>query len=128
MTTLIDEFFRQVSRDVEEGASGPEAFTLLLRRLMTHFDRVDTGEGYTRLHSFGVCTGTPFGDFCREFSVGSHGDRACSGSWGRLVLEVVRMAVNGKFPSLMPTSYHGSMATDPKPYASLDEMWKAFGD
>ena len=54
MTTLIDEFFRQVSRDVEEGASGPEAFTLLLRRLMTHFDRVDTGEGYTRLHRFGV--------------------------------------------------------------------------
>ena len=43
MTTLIDEFFRQVSRDVEEGASGPEAFTLLLRRLMTHFDRIDTG-------------------------------------------------------------------------------------
>ena len=42
MTTLIDVFFRQVSRDVEEGASGPEAFTLLLRRLMTHFDRVDT--------------------------------------------------------------------------------------
>ena len=59
MTTLIDEFFRQVSRDVEDGASGPEAFTLLLRPLMTHFDRVDTGEGYTRLHNFGVCTGTP---------------------------------------------------------------------
>ena len=29
MTTLIDECFRQVSRDVEEGASGPEAFCLL---------------------------------------------------------------------------------------------------
>ena len=57
MTTLIDECFRQVSRDVEEGASGPEAFNLLLRRLMTHFDRVDTGEGHTRLQSFGVCTG-----------------------------------------------------------------------
>ena len=27
MTTLIDEFFRQVSRDVEEGASGPEVLT-----------------------------------------------------------------------------------------------------
>ena len=40
MTTLIDDFFRQVSRDVEEGASGPEAFNLLLRRLMTHFDHV----------------------------------------------------------------------------------------
>jgi len=36
---------------------------------MTHFDRVDTGEGYTRLHSFGVCTGTPFCDFSREFRV-----------------------------------------------------------
>ena len=57
MTTLIDDFFGQVSRDIKEGASGPEAFTLLLRGLMTHFDRVDTGEGYTRLHSFGVCTG-----------------------------------------------------------------------
>ena len=27
---------KKVSRDVEEGASGPEAFNLLLRRLMTH--------------------------------------------------------------------------------------------
>ena len=69
MTILIDKFFRQVSRDVEEGASGPEAFTLLLRRLITHFDRVDTGEGYTRLHSFGVCTGTPSCDFSREVRV-----------------------------------------------------------
>ena len=41
----------------------PEAFNLLLRRLMPHFDRVDTGEGYTRLHNFGVCTGTPFCSF-----------------------------------------------------------------
>ena len=37
------------------------------------------------------------------------------------------MTVNEQFPSLMPTLYPGSMATDPKPYASLDEMWKAFG-
>ena len=28
----------------------------------------------------------------------------------------------------MPTLYPGSMATGPKPYASLDEMWTAFGD
>ena len=45
-----------------------------------------------------------------------------------VVLEVVRMAVNEQFPSLMPTLYPGSMATGPKPYASLDEMWKAFSD
>ena len=68
MTTLIDDFFRQVSIDVEEGASGPEAFTLLLRRLMTHFDRVDTGEGHTRLHIFGVCTGTPFAILAESFA------------------------------------------------------------
>ena len=34
------------------GASGPEAFTLLLRLLMTHFDGIDTEEGYTKLHIF----------------------------------------------------------------------------
>ena len=131
MTTLIDEGFQQVSRDVEEGASGPEAFNLLLRRLMTHFDRVDTGEGYTRLHSFGVCTGTPFCDFSLEFRVLVS---AVTGSERTLapgvdaVLEVVRMAVNEQFPSLMPTLYPSSMATDPKPYTSLDKMWKAFSD
>ena len=45
-----------------------------------------------------------------------------------VVLEVVRMAVNEQFPTLMPTLYPGSMARDPKPYASLDKMWQAFGD
>ena len=45
-----------------------------------------------------------------------------------VVLEVVRMAVNEQFPTLMPTLYPGSLATDPRPYASLDEMWKAFAD
>ena len=131
MTTQIDECFRQVSRDVEEGAPGPEAFTLLLRCLMTHFDRVDTGEGCARLHSFGVCTGTPFRDFSREFRVLVS---AVTGSERTLVpgvdvvLEVVRMAVNEQFPSLMPILCPGSMATDPKPYAYLDKMWKAFGD
>ena len=29
------------------GASGPEAFTLLLRLLMTHFEGGDTEDGYT---------------------------------------------------------------------------------
>ena len=131
MTTLIDQFFRQISRDVEEGASGPEVFTLLLRRLMTHFDRVGTGEGYTRLHSFGVCTGTAFGDFSREFRVlvsAVTGSERTPAPGVDVVLEVVRMAVNEQVPSLMPTLYPGSMATDPKPYASMDKMWKAFGD
>ncbi len=41
----------------------PEAFTLLLRLLITHFDGVDTEEGYTKLHTFGMCNGMPFSDF-----------------------------------------------------------------
>ena len=45
-----------------------------------------------------------------------------------VVLEVVRMAVNEQFPSLMPTLYPSSMATDSKPCASLGMMWTAFGD
>ena len=69
MTTLIDDFFGQVSRALDGGASGPEAFTLLLRLLDTHFDRVDTGEGYTNLQTFGMCNGTPFSEFSREFRV-----------------------------------------------------------
>ena len=48
MMTLIDYCFGQVSRDMAGGASGPETFTPLLRLLMTHFDRVDSGEGYTK--------------------------------------------------------------------------------
>ena len=58
MTTLIDELFGQVSRTTDDGASGPEAFTLLPRLLVTHFNPIDTGEGYTKLHTFGVSNGT----------------------------------------------------------------------
>ena len=100
-----------MSRDIKEGASGPEAFTLLLRRLMTHFDCSDKGEGYTGLNNFGVYTGTSLCDFSREF-------------------RVLVSAVTGseQFPTLMPNLYPASMATDPKLYASLDKMWKAFSD
>ena len=55
----------KASRAMEGRASGSEAFTLLLRLLMTHFDGVDTEEGCTKLHVFGGCNGTPF--FC-DFS------------------------------------------------------------
>ena len=58
-----------MSRTLDGGASGPEAFTFLLRLLVTHLDRLDTGEGYTKLHTFGVCNGTPSSDFSREFRV-----------------------------------------------------------
>ena len=98
---------------------------------MTHFDRVDTGEGYTRLHNFGVCTGTPFCDFSQEFrmlvSAVTRRERALAPGVN-VVLEVVRMGLNEQFPSWMPALYPGSIATDPKPYASLDKIWRAFVD
>ena len=42
--------------------------------------------------------------------------------------KVVWMAVNEQFPTLMPTLYPGSKVTDPRPYASLDAMWRAFSN
>ena len=45
-----------------------------------------------------------------------------------VVLELVRMAVNEQFPTLRPMLYPGSKATDRRPYASLDAMWRAFSD
>ena len=47
MTTLIDDCFGQMSRAMDDGASGPEAFPLLLHLLVTHVDRIDTVKGYT---------------------------------------------------------------------------------
>ena len=131
MTTLFDVFFRQMSRDVEEGASGPEALYLLMRRLMTHFDRVDRGEGYARLQMFGVCTGMPLCDFSREVrvlvSAVTRSERTLAPGV-KVVLEVVRMVAIEQFASMMPPLYPGSMATNPKPCASLGMMWTAFGD
>ena len=43
-----------------------------------------------------------------------------------VVLEVVQIAVNEQFPSLMPTLYPGGLATVSKPFGILDAMWLAF--
>ena len=45
-----------------------------------------------------------------------------------MVLEVVRVAANEQFPAFLPSLYPGSKSTDPRPYASLDAMWRAFSD
>ena len=113
------------------GASGPEAFTLLLRLLITHFDGVDTEEGYTKLHTFGMCNDTPFTVFSREVCVlvpTAPGSERILSSETDVVLEVVRVAANEQFPALLPALYPGSKATDPRPYAPLDALWRAFSD
>ena len=120
-----------LSRAMTGGASGPEVFTLLLRLLMTHFDGVDTEEGYTKLHTFGMCNGMPFSDFSREFRVllpTATGSERVLSPGTDVVLEVVGVAANELFPALLPALYPGSKATDPRPYASLDATWRTFSD
>ena len=45
LTTFMVDCLRQVSRGVADGASKPEALTLLLRLLSGHFERLDSGAG-----------------------------------------------------------------------------------
>lgn len=42
---------------------------LLATLLFTHFNRADTGVGYTKLHQFGVSNGTLVKDFSQECRV-----------------------------------------------------------
>ena len=105
-TTLVLDFFHQVGRSLKNGATGPEAFAVLLRMLSTQFDSADTGESYTKLHTFGVPNGTPFCDFSREFRVivsAATGTERVLAPGAEVVLEVVRLSVNAQFPTLMPT-------------------------
>ena len=120
-----------MSRAIAGGATGPETFTLLLRLLIIHFDGVDTEESYTKLHSFGMCNGTPFSNFSRELRVlvsTATGSERASFPAPDVVLEVVRVATNEKSPALMPALYPGLKATDPRPHATLDAIWRAFSD
>ena len=100
------------------GTSGPEAFTLLLRLLITLSDGADTEEGYTTLHTFRMCNGTPLSDISQDFRVhvstatGSKRDLAPGAD---VVLGVVRITVNAQFPALIPALYPGSKATVPRP-------------
>ena len=94
---------------------------------MSHFDGFGTGEGFIKLHTFEVCIGTLFSEFSREFRVlvsAVTGSERVLSPETDVVLEVVRMSVNQQFPTIMSTLYPGSKATDPRPYASLDAMWR----
>ena len=108
------------------GASGPEAFTILLRMLMTHFDGVATLD----CEKYGFCNGTPF-----FISVGSFA-YLCRPQRG-----VTMSCLQGRMWCwrwfgwrqmsnfrLMPAMYPGSMATDPLPHASLDAISRATSD
>ena len=127
--TLMDDGFGQVARALRDGASGPEAFALFLRLSSGHFDRVDLGAGYEQLHTFVAPNRTPFRKFSGEFRVvvsAATGTDHVLAVGTDIVLEVVRMAVNEQYPSLMPMLYPWEMATEPRPSGTLDAMWLAF--
>ena len=76
-----------------------------------------------------MCIGTPLCDFNLEFRVlvsAVMGSERVSAPGIDVMLEVVRMAVNKQFPTLMTTLYPGSLASDLKPNASLD-IWSSKG-
>ena len=101
----------------------------LLRLPSSHFDRTDSRTRYKKLHIFGVPYGTPFCEFSREIRViasAATGAEPVLVSGTDIGLEVVRMAVNEKYPSLMPTLYPGGMAAKPRPFGTLDDIWLAF--
>ena len=83
------------------------------------------------MHTLGMCNITPFSDFSWEFRVlvpSATGSERVLSPGANVVLKVVRVAANEQFPALMPASYPGSKAMDPRPYASLDAIWRAFND
>ena len=97
--------------------------------LSGYFDRVDSGAGYKKLHTFGVLNETPFCDFSREFrvvvSAATGTGRVLAPGVG-IVLEVVRIAANEQYISLIPALYPGLMAMESRPFGTLDAMWLAF--
>ena len=92
-------------------------------------DRADSGAGYKNLHTFGVPNETPFCEFSGELravvSAGTCAELVLA-LGAEIVLEVVRMAVNEQYSSLMPTLCPGVTATEMRAFGTLDAMWLAF--
>ena len=92
----ITNYFQQVTRSLDAGSSGPEAFAQLLRLLAGQFDAGDAQESFLRLQQFGVSDGVGFSDYLRAFRLlvasvtGS--ERALAPSTS-MVLEIVRQSV-----------------------------------
>ena len=88
------------------------------------------GQGTRKLHTFGVSNGTFCCNFSGEFRVvvvsAVTGTQSVWAPGVEVALRVVRMVVSDKYPSLPPTLYLGVLATEPRPFGTLDAMWLAF--
>ena len=125
----LSDYFQQIRRRLDDGASGPEAFKQFLRLLADHFDTGDSQTGFLRLQQFGVSTGTSFAVYLRAFRLlvasvsGSERTLAPSTS---MILEIVRSSVMKQYPMLSPLLYPGALATAVTPFVSVSAMWEAF--
>ena len=76
-----------------------------------------------------MLNGTPFCGFSRELCVVVSPATGTERIWtpgAEIVLEVVRMVVNEQYPNLMPTLYPGGMATEVRPFGTLNAMCLVF--
>ena len=63
---LVDDFVRELQRDLADGVAGPTAFQSLLRNFSRHFDVTDPGTILAKLTSYGVPTDTTFAAYIRS--------------------------------------------------------------
>ena len=98
----------------------------MLRR---QFDHGHAASAFTELHHLGVPNGTSYG-YYRTFRMVVSGvtgsERTLALRLG-LVMGIVRLTVNEKFPQLMPSLFLGELATRPEPFDSIDAMWFSLG-
>ena len=129
LNSILSGFFQQVRQRLDSGTPGGDAFKHLLRLIANQFGDNDRGETFTALNNFGVDNGTTFSRFLQLYRVAVANATNYSSllspdeSW---VIEITRNKINEQYPSLAPLCFPGRLATDPKPYASLDSMWRAF--
>ena len=123
---MCDAHFEQVSRALNNGSTGNEAFTLLLRLLSSSLDTSYEGESIERLLTFKVPVNTPFDQYLKDFrtliSVTVDGGRELAPT-PEMVMSLFRSNMGRQYPSLMPSVFTGDAATAAVPFANLDEMW-----
>ena len=131
LNSIISGFFTQVQQRLDGGTTGGDAFKHLLRLIANQFGNNDRGHMFTALNNFGVENGTTFARFLQLYRVAVANASNYSNllapddSW---IVEITRNKINEQYPSLAPLCFPGRLATDPRPYASLDSMWRAFDD
>ena len=126
---LVDGFFTQVRERLKTDDTEPSAFKRFLQLLTAHFDTGNQGQGFAKIHSYGVPTNTGFASYIRcgkyLFSV-IQGALKVFKPGDAIAIEYIRSSVSQPYPSLMPTLFPGALTTAVEPYSTVLAMWQAF--